>query len=138
MLLNKLKISLRLIKFVKSYCMIKRSLSLFLVPSFLLFLSCEKSVEHAAPVGGNLPTTYVIIKDSSFKPSQISIVAGNSITFLNQTSKEQTIISFDSITIPATKIAANESFVFKKDTVGTFPYKNVTQTNAIGSFTLRP
>ena len=105
---------------------------------FLLFLSCEKSVENAAPVGGSLPTTYVIIKDSSFIPNQISIVAGNSITFLNQTSKEQIIISFDSVTLPATKIAANESFIFKKDTTGFFPYKNVTQANATGSFTLRP
>lgn len=118
--------------------MFKRNLPLFLTTAMLLIISCEKSVENSAPIGGNLPTTYVVIKDSSFTPNQISIVAGNSISFLNQTLKEQTIISFDSVTIPATKIAANGSFIFKKDTVGTFRYRNVTQPNATGSFTLRP
>ncbi len=118
--------------------MFKRNLSFLFMASFLLFSGCEKSTDDTKAVGGNLPTTYIIIKDSAFTPNQLSIVAGNNITFLNQTATAQTIISLDGITIPSTVIAAKESFVFKKDTTGTFFYKNANQPNATGRFTLRP
>lgn len=118
--------------------MFKRSLPLFFTPCFLLLFSCEKEVENSTAVGGNLPTTYINVKDNGFTPNRLSIVAGNNITFLNQTSQDQTIVSVDGITIPSTVIKANGSFVFKKDTTGTFPYKNANVPNATGSITLRP
>lgn len=100
--------------------------------------ACDKPVVTSEAVGGNLPTTYILIKDSSFTPNNISLVAGNSITFLNKTLTEQTIVSLDSVTIPATKIAANGFFVFTKDTTGSFAYKNVAHPAAVGNFILVP
>lgn len=111
----------------------------FLVVLLLLITGCAKeSADYADPAGGYLPTTYVVYKDSVFTPNSISIVAGNNITFLNQTSQDIKLMTIDSVTIPLTVIPANKYYFFNKDTVGTFYYLNPDRPSASGHFELRP
>ena len=101
-----------------------------------MLFSCDKG--SFDPQGGDLPTNYIVFRDSSFTPPAISIIQGSSITFLNQTSEAQSIITTDSITIPVTVIAANSFYFFKKDTAGTFFYHLTNKPAIGGTFTLTP
>src|SRR5690349_20900587 len=83
--------------------------------------ACNKT-GIAEPAGGELPTNYIIVKDSIFTPATLTVVSGSSITFVNNTANAHTIMTDDTVTIKRTAIAPGTSFFFKKDTSGTFPY----------------
>lgn len=99
--------------------------------------SCIKS-GLSRPVGGELPTNYIIVKDSSFTPPILKVVSGSSITFVNNTSIAHTIISDDTLTIKAVSIASGTSYFFKKDTSGTFLYHCTLHPNARGTIIITP
>jgi hypothetical protein len=110
----------------------------FLILTTVLLISCESPHSGANSGGGLVPTNYIVIKDSSFSPAMISLVSGNSITFLNQTGSVQRLMTDDSTTIRDTAIAPNRSFYFKPDTTGTFEYHLVNKVSARGSFIITP
>ena len=104
-----------------------------------LISGCAKETgDYADPAGGFLPTNYVVYKDSAFTPQHLSLVAGNNITFLNQSAAAIKLMSADSITIPLTIIEPNKFYFFNKDTVGTFYYFNPDRPASNGLIELKP
>ncbi len=113
--------------------------SLFLVcflSSSLLF-SCIQSGKPL-PAGGQLPTNYIIIKDSSFSPNNVTVVSGSSITFVNNTSNAHTISSQDSNYLKPVKIESGSSYFFKRDTVGDISYRCMTHPSVSGVIKFLP
>jgi len=109
-----------------------------LLVTIFSIIGCERAHVGANTGGGLIPTNYIMIKDSSFSPANLSMVSGNSITFVNQSSIVQRLISDDSTTIRDTSIQPNKSYFWKKDTFGTFNYHLVNKTTARGSLTITP
>lgn len=99
--------------------------------------SCTKSSDFE-PQGGDLPTNYVMVQDSGFSPSVLTVVSGSSVTFVNNTGISHTIRTTDSITIPPVTIPDRSSFRFKKDTFGTFSYYCETHPVATGIIIITP
>jgi hypothetical protein len=96
------------------------SKKIFLALLGLAFLiSCKNDVDGIPePVGGQLPTNYIFIRDSGFVPKSIQGTRGSTFTFVNQTTSAKGVYSLDSIIIKKPTVDANSSFVFYKDTVG--------------------
>jgi plastocyanin len=88
----------------------------------IVFYSCQKAPSTFSTSGGNLPTHYINILDSSFSPNDITLSIGSSITFLNSTTINHTIISDDSAALVTTTILPFNSYFYKKDTVGVINY----------------
>ncbi len=101
-------------------------------------ISCDKQNSGFNPQGGNIPTNYINILDSSFSPAVLTIAIGSSITFVNSTNTIRTIVSDDSVTIITPGIPAFGSYFYKKDTIGTFNYHCVEKPSARGTVVLRP
>jgi plastocyanin len=109
-----------------------------LLMTALCFSACEKGHTGGNEQGGLLPTNYISIKDSSFSPELLTVVSGSSITFVNTTNIPQTIISTDSLIIPAAVIAANTSFFFKNDTIDAVMYHFTDKPAIAGVVTFMP
>lgn len=110
---------------------------LFVAGLTLMFASCIQSGKPI-PVGGQLPTNYIIVKDSSFSPNDLTVVSGSSITFVNNTPGAHTIASQDSHYLKPVKIESGSSYFFKKDTIGTVNYKCMTHPNVTGVIKFLP
>ena len=118
-----------------------------LFPAFFLLVvflySCGKGNDGvSAAQGGGIPTNYIILNDSSFSPTAITAVIGNSFTFVNHSGAAAGIYSSDSIIINKQNIPNNSSFYFKKDTAISSPYviifRQAGKPNVTGSITLTP
>jgi len=79
------------------------------------FCSCSKDEDFDAQ-GGQLPTHYINIMDSSFSPAVLTVAYGSSVTFLNKTTNGHTIVSEDSAAIVSPLIAPDLSYYVKPDT----------------------
>ena len=117
--------------------------NLFIFLAFLTFCSaftsCNKDGEgQSEPVGGALPTNYIIVNDSIFSPSSVTVVNGSSITFVNRSGTAKGIYSSDSVVINKQNILSNASYFFKKDTVGTIIFRMAGKPSASGSITYTP
>ena len=107
--------------------------------AFNVFISCNKDGSgQPEPVGGALPTNYIIVNDSTFSPNSVPVVNGSSITFVNRSGTAKGIYSSDSIVINKQNILMNTSYFFKKDTVGTINFKMAGKPSASGSITFTP
>lgn len=113
---------------------IKLSVLLLLV---IGFTACSKNGQPE-PVGGQLPTRYIIISDGAFSPKEDTAVNGTSFTFINRSGSVKGIYSLDSMVINKQGIADNSSYFFKKDTVGTIIFRIAGKPSASGSITLTP
>ena len=103
------------------------------------FISCNKDgAGQPGPVGGDLPTNYIIMSDGAFSPNSLTIVNGSSVTFLNRSGTAKGIYSSDSVVINKQNIADNTSYFFKKDTVGTIIFKMAGKPSVTGSITFTP
>ena len=103
------------------------------------FISCNKDgAGQPEPVGGALPTNYIIVNDSTFLPSSVTVVNGSSITFVNRSGTAKGIYSSDSMVINKQNILMNTSYFFKKDTVGTINFKMAGKPSATGSIIFTP
>ena len=100
--------------------------------------SCSQNDELFDAQGGTLPTNYILIKDGVFTPDAITVAAGSSFTFVNETNEEHSIVSDDSSAILSGIIRANNSFYFKKDTVGVIRYHCGQHPAVKGAIILRP
>ncbi len=113
---------------------IKLSVFLLLV---IGFTACSKNGQPE-PVGGQLPTRYIIISDAGFSPKEDTAVNGTSFTFINRSGSVKGIYSSDSVVINKQGIADNSSYFFKKDTVGTIIFRMAGKPSVSGSITLTP
>ncbi len=117
--------------------------NLFIFLAFFTFssvlISCSKDgAGQPIAVGGDLPTNYIIISDSAFSPSTVTVVNGSSITFVNRSGLAKGIYSSDSVVINKQNITDNTSYFFKKDTVGIINFKIAGKPSASGSITFTP
>ena len=104
-----------------------------------IFISCNKDgAGQPEPVGGQLPTSYIIISDGAFSPTSVTVVNGSSITFVNRSGTSKGIYSSDSVVINKQNIVDNTSYFFKKDTVGTIVFRMAGKPSASGSITFTP
>jgi plastocyanin len=107
-----------------------------IVVAFSLITCTTNGISPAK--GGDLPTNYIIVKDSSFSPSTLTVVSGSSITFVNNTAIAHSIATDDGATMPVIVIEPGKSFFFKKDTSGVFPYHCTTHPSAMGTIIITP
>jgi plastocyanin len=103
-----------------------------------IFNACEKTDQGFTAVGGQLPGHNIVIKDSSFSPASLSVVAGSTINFLNQSSSPHTIISDDSIAIKPVVIAPGSYYIFKPGYSGIVSFHCATHTTARGVLIISP
>ena len=108
----------------------------FILISFF-FLSCSKDGQPE-PVGGELPTNYIIMSDAAFSPASVRVVNGSSITFVNRSGNTKGLYSSDSVVINKQNILDNTSYFLKKDTVGTIFYRMAGKPSVSGSITFTP
>lgn len=105
----------------------------------LIFMnSCAKDDPGYGLGGGDLPTHYMLLKDGAISPSVLTVVAGNTITFLNQTNEVHQIVSSDSITFNTGLIQPNKFYTWSKDIDGTFEVHCVQHPNVRATITLTP
>lgn len=100
--------------------------------------SCSQNDELFDAQGGTLPTNYILIKDGVFTPDAITVAAGSSFTFVNETNDEHSIVSDDSSAILSGIIRVNSSYYYKKDTVGVIRYHCGQHPSVSGAITFRP
>lgn len=105
--------------------------------------ACNKNTNFN-PQGGQLPTHYIQILDSSFSPATMTQANGANFTFLNGTHNSHTIVSDDTFTIKAKLIAPDSFYFFKPDTATAtpqpiyIPYHCVEHPTARGVIILNP
>ena len=113
--------------------------SILILSVSINFISCIKDgAGQPQPVGGDLPTNYIIISDGAFSPNNLTVVNGSSITFVNRSGTAKGIYSSDSVVINKQNIADNTSYFFKKDTVGTIIFRMAGKPSASGAVTFTP
>ena len=95
---------------------------LFAVCLLIILISCDKTNNFAVPQGGDLPTHYIIIRSTGITPETTRVALGSTITFVNQDNVPHSYLSFDTITLRTGVIAPRTSYVFRKDTLGIFPF----------------
>ena len=110
---------------------------LFLIAITALITSCTQSNANYGGVGGGLPTHYISIADNAVSPPTITVSIGSSITFLNQSSTNQTIISDNCTSLATSTMPPSGYYFFKKDTLGTITFHSVENPNLRGSITFR-
>lgn len=122
----------------------KNKLFCYLLAAMLTgFYACNKNANFN-PQGGQLPTHYIQIKDSSFTPSSITEANGSSFTFLNQSTIPHTIMSDDTFTLKSVLILPDSFYFFKPDTATIvptqiyIPYHCIEHPSARGVIILNP
>jgi plastocyanin len=107
----------------------------------LALLACRSELVNNEG-GGTVPTQYITILENGFSPDNLTgsnkISIGTSITFVNQSNSIHTIVSDDTVTFPARSIAPSKFTIYKRDTVGVFPYHCKEHPNVRGSIEFRP
>lgn len=119
----------------------KRNIALALSCFFfsVILLSCSQSTKGISDaVGGSLPTHYIIIKDGSFEPVNVTAVRNSTFTFVNLSGSAKGIYSSDSVVINKQNIADNSSYIFTKDTLGMIIYRMAGRPSVTGSITITP
>lgn len=118
--------------------MSKRIVGFLISGLFLLNFSCKKTQTDYNGQGGALPTKYVIVKDSSFSPSVLTIPQGNTITFVNETDHPHAL-SIDTTTKLTDTIAPHTSFIYTNNSfTGQINYYCRIHPNATGSIIFLP
>jgi plastocyanin len=106
--------------------------------STLIIYSCTQPAANYGGVGGGLPTHYISIADNVVSPATITVAIGSSITFLNQSGTNQTIVSDNCTSLATSTMAPQGHYFFKKDTLGTITYHSIENPSLTGSITFRP
>jgi hypothetical protein len=114
---------------------------LFVCSLTFVLSSCGKEgAGMPDPVGGDLPTHYIIFDGSSFSPVADTAVRNSTFTFVNHSGASMGIYSSDSIAINKQGIASNTSFICRTDTLGvrTIIYRLAGTPSISGSLTITP
>jgi plastocyanin len=100
--------------------------------------SCKKTQTDYNGQGGTLPTKYVIVKDSSFYPSVLTVAQGNTVTFVNETDSPHAL-SIDSTHKLTDTIAPHTSFIYTNNAfTGQLNYYCRIHPNVTGSIIFLP
>ncbi len=105
--------------------------------------ACNKDNTYN-PQGGQLPTHYIEIGDSSFTPNIVTEANGSSFTFLNHSGIAHSIVSDDTFTMAKVTIQPDSFYYFKPDTTAAtpiqiqIPYHCVEHPTARGVIILNP
>lgn len=108
------------------------------VLSACLWMSCTKPTSSFNAVGGGLPTHYIRIVNGSYSPSYLKVAMGSSITFVNLSSSNHTVVSDNGVSLVSPTLAPGTSYFYKKDTVGTIGYHCVENPSIRGVIEYRP
>lgn len=101
-------------------------------------LGCNKTPTDFNGQGGTVLTHYVIIKDSSFYPSVLTIAQGNSVTFVNETDHPHAL-SIDSTHILTDTIPPHRSFYYLNNSFsGALNYYCRIHPNVTGVIVYQP
>ncbi len=115
---------------------------IILFTSAIMYSCTKEGAGQSEPKGGEIPTNFIILKNGTFSPSALTVVNGNSVTFVNYSGETAGIYSSDSITINKQGIAPNTSYYFKKDSAissdYTIIYRQAGKPNVTGSITITP
>ena len=103
-----------------------------------IILSCTPTSPNTNGVGGALPTHYISILANSISPNNLTVSIGSSITFVNQSSSNQTLVSDNCNLLDSILIVPSRSLIFKPDTVGTITYHSIEFPMLRGQITFRP
>lgn len=103
-----------------------------------MICSCSQPSVNYGGVGGGLPTHYISITNTAVSPPTLTVAIGSSITFLNQSNTNQTIVSDNCTSLATSTMAPQGHYFFKKDTLGTITYHSIENPSLTGSITFRP
>ncbi len=114
-------------------------LFLFFCISALVLNSCTQPAANYGGVGGGLPTHYISILDGAIRPSNLTVSVGSSITFINQSSSNQTIVSDNFSLLTSPTLPPNGYYYFNKTNQDTIiNFRSVENPSLTGTITLRP
>jgi hypothetical protein len=113
-------------------------LLLVLIALTAFLASCTQPAANYGGVGGGLPTHYISIANNAVSPPSLTVSIGSSITFLNQSGTNQTIISDNCTSLVSPTMPPSGHYLFKKDTLGTITFHSVENPSLTGSITFRP
>jgi len=107
--------------------------------SILIMSSCTQPAANYGGVGGGLPTHYISILDGAIRPSNLTVSVGSSITFINQSTSNQTIVSDNFSMLTSPTLPPNGYYYFNKTNQDTIiNFRSVENPNLTGTITLRP
>jgi len=107
--------------------------------SILLLISCSQPDVNYGGVGVGLPTNYITILNNSVKPANLTVSVGSTITFLNQSDSNQTIVSDNFSLLASPTLIPGGYYFFNKTYQDTIIYfHSVEHPNLTGTITLRP
>ena len=120
--------------------MIKNWISflLALISGTAFLASCTQPAANYGGVGGGLPTHYISIANNAVSPPSLTVSIGSSITFLNQSGTNQTIVSDNCTSLATSTMPPSGHYFFKKDTLGTITFHSIENPSLSGSITFRP
>jgi plastocyanin len=82
-----------------------------------LWLVAASSLSRAAPPD----STQIVIKDFMFAPNSLTVKAGSTVTWANKDDEPHSVVS-DTGLFRSGAVDTNETFSFKFDKPGTYPY----------------
>ena len=113
-------------------------LLLVFIATTALVASCTQPAANYGAVGGGLPTHFISIANNAVSPPSLTVSIGSSITFLNQSGTNQTIISDNCTSLATSTMPPSGHYLFKKDTLGTITFHSMENPSLTGSITFRP
>jgi len=90
---------------------------LTLVSVAALWLIAPSRPSRAAPPD----STQIVIKDFTFTPNSLTVKAGSTVTWVNRDDEPHNVVS-DTGSFRSGAVDTNETFSFKLDNPGTYPY----------------
>lgn len=101
--------------------------------------SCSQPDVNYGGVGGGLPTNYITILSDRVKPANLTVSVGSTITFLNQSDSNQTIVADNFASLVSPTLVPTDHYFFNKTYQDTIIYfHSVEHPNLAGTITLRP
>jgi plastocyanin len=100
----------------------------FIVLIMAVANSCTKTVDNTPTPGAQ----DVFIQNMAFSPSTITVTAGSTVTWTNKDISTHTVTS-DGGLFSSGSINSNETFSFKFNTPGTYPYHCTIHTSMTGN-----
>ncbi len=110
----------------------------FILAVIVTSVGCTKIYDGSPGVGGNIPSNFIAVKDSSFNPGILQIAVGSSVTFVNNTNADKIIIGADSNQIPRRTIAAGKFFTFTPANAGNISYQRADKVSVTGNINVTP
>jgi plastocyanin len=106
-----------------------------LLLALALALASQTWAQNAAPAAAGAPGV-VIARDFMFAPLTVTIPAGTTLTWTNRDDEPHTIVSETGL-FRSGALDTNESFSFKFEKPGTYPYTCSIHPRMVGTIVVR-